>query len=234
LEWTGEPIVVAEPTGGVTRTTGPKHSLRFDHWCDVGQFGQDTRRITIHHCYAQRYEILQSYRDRIRQDWLRVRVPLPDPEPGDVHLHVRRTDYVPGVDNPNDPQRHCLAATLEDYRDCLTEFPDARRLVVATDDPRDPFMDELRALGLPIEILGGRWDTDWIALAGARQLIIPQSTYSWWAGFLGRAERVVCPIRAGTHWWYGRSLKGPSPSGPDYPNLYVYDEPERWTWKDLP
>jgi|GEM_PF-7052489 len=233
LHWAGAPIVEVEGTPGVQHK-GKRHHLHFDHWCDLAQFGPECGEITINHCYAQRYEMFQPYRDMIRNCWLKIRVPLLDPDPEAVYCHVRRTDYVPGVDNPNDPARHCLAATLDDYRECLAEFPDAKRLVVATDDPADPFIADMRTLGLPLEVLGGTWDTDWLALASARWLIMPQSTYSWWAGFLGRAERIVCPIRAGTHWWYGRVIRGPSAIGHDYPNLYVYDEPHRWIWKELP
>lgn len=227
-------MIVLDPSAGTPRSTGRKLTLQFDHWCDLSGIDESVRQVNVLHCYAQRYELLQPYKEQIRHDWLRLRVPYVETDPTAVYMHVRRTDYVPGVDNPNQPERHCLAATLDDYAACLKEFPEARRLIVATDDPRDPFMDRLKTLGLPVDILGGRWDTDFLALASARWLIMPQSTYSWWAGFLGRAERIVCPIREGTHWWYGKDLRGAPAAGQrDYPNLYVYDEPERWTWLNL-
>lgn len=234
LRFSHELMVVPKDAIGGQRRNGEKLVIQFDHWFDLESVPADARAVVVQHCYAQRYELFRAYKDEIRNDWLKIRVPLLDTHPDDVYLHVRRTDYVPGVDNPNDPARHCLAATLDEYAACLREFGSVRRLIVATDDPRDPFIQDLSKLGTPVEVLGGTWDQDFLALASARQLVIPQSTFSWWAAFLGRAQRVVCPITAGSHWWYGRNLKGPPANGQrDYPNLLVDDEPGRWTWKEL-
>jgi hypothetical protein len=65
-------------------------------------------------------------------------------------------------------------------------------------------------------------------MASARKLLMSQSTFSWWAGWLGRAERIVCPLFAPSHWHFGSKLYGPpDPGALDFPNLIVDDEP-RW------
>jgi hypothetical protein len=133
------------------------------------------------------------------------------------------------VDNPNNPNAHCLASSIDEYRSCLSHFPDAKRLVIVTDDPNDPFHREFDQLGLPWTISGLTWDQDFLLLASCRWMIMSQSTYSWWAGFLGRAERIVCPLFPGTHWHLGKDLIG-APVTHDVPNLIVDDEPGRWIW----
>lgn len=76
------------------------------------------------------------------------------------------------------------------------------------------------------------WDVDFLTLASARWVILSQSTYSWLAAFLGRAEKVICSVKPGTFWGNGVGLQGSQmgPGGRDFPNLFVDDEPGRWVW----
>jgi hypothetical protein len=173
--------------------------------------------------YYQRYELFQPWKGRIRQDWLRIELPFVDTAPDAVYIHVRRTDYVGG-----NPTVQGCATSLDEFARCLQEFPDAKRLIIATDHPKDPFHRQFTRLGLPYTISGLPWDKDFLLLASCRWMIMSESTYSWWAAFLGRAERIACPVFPRSFWRYGLNLKGPA--SPDYVNLFVDDEPGRWLW----
>ena len=75
-----------------------------------------------------------------------------------------------------------------------------------------------------MEVVSEAWDQDFLTLASCRKLIISNSTFSWWAGFLGKSARVVCPLFAGTLWDKGRTSR-------DELNLVVDDDPPgRWTF----
>ena len=225
VAWTDNQFIVMEPTKGF-HATGEPQVISASHWLDMDSI-DPTRPIYIRYGYFQRYELLKPYKDHIRNDWLNIREPwMQDHGNADglfdhaVFVHVRRTDYV------NRPPH--MGHTIDEYADCLDEFPDATSIVLVTDAPRDPFLQEFHRFGKRLICPAKSWDMDFMLLASCRWMIMSQSTYSWWAGFLGRAEKIVCPMREGTFWNYGIGLTGPA--SPDYPNLYVDDEPERWKW----
>lgn len=232
LVWSGDPFFVPQPTEGKIAEGEPVIS-RCDQWCDLDAF-DDSRPIVLHRGFYQRYELFADYKETIRNDWLRI----PDDrfvetDDATCYIHARRRDYVVLDDGqtPPNPAKAGVATTLDEFRACLDLFPDAKRLVVVTDAPADPFHLELRRLGLPVTLSGLPWDQDFLLLASARNVIISQSTFSWLACFLGKAERVVCPVFAGSFWGNGLGLYGSAGEGRlDFPNLRPADEPDRWLW----
>ena len=233
VNWTSQPLIVMEPTDGEARSGGESLAYKGEHWINWDDYrSSNISSVSLRHGYLQRYECLKPWKDKIRNEWLKLQSPYANVDQDAVHIHCRRADYVLGVGNPSRPDLHGIAATIDEYAACLKEFPDAKRLVVYTDDMRDPWLHEFHKLGLPWMVSGGRWDEDFLSLASARWIIIPQSTFSWWAAFLGRAERIACPLSKGTLWHYGKDLYGP-PSERDFPNLIVTDEPDRWRWIEL-
>jgi hypothetical protein len=221
VRWSAEPLWTMTPTCA-KQLDGHPIKYRFYQHVDWTVF-DSTRPIYVTNGYFQRLENFAGYLDEIRE-WLRI-----DPkrfvtiDPHAVYVHCRRTDYVDvGHGRPPDQNVQGIATTLDEYRECLREFPEAKRIVVVTDDVRDPFLLQFGRL-LPYTVSGLAWDMDWLLLASARKLLIAQSTYSWWAGFLGRAERIVCPVSPGTFWHDGMT-------NPMNPDLLVRDEPGRWKW----
>ena len=67
-----------------------------------------------------------------------------------------------------------------------------------TDDRRDPFFRRFAewkprySIGTPLEQL--------MFMARSPRLVMSQSTFSWWATFLGNSEQVVCPTPAFGVW----------------------------------
>jgi len=232
VEWNGEPLLQMTPTEGRESGGGEFVDISTMQWIDWNQLRDKAISGLSLRGYFQRYECIQPWKDKIKNEWLRFHRPFVDTDDEAVHVHCRLTDYVRGVENPNDPSRHGISLTIDEYAAALEHFPDAKRIVVYTDAPQDTWLKRFDKLGLPWSIATGTWDSDFLAMASCRWLIITQSTFSWWAGFLGRAERIVCPLSRGTLWHFGKDLIGP-PKRRDFPNLIVTDEPDRWIWMKL-
>jgi hypothetical protein len=235
----GQPVKYSTSAPFISRPWAVRGKMAFGlpqvvntlHWLDLDQFNRNQPIIASG--YFQRYELIQPYADRIRNDWLKIREDaFVETDPECVYIHVRRTDYV--GDNLN-PDQQCIAHTIPEYLRCLEEFPDAKRATIITDDPLDPFIPALRktiAERFPARgcsSVSSAWDLDWMTLASAKWLVISQSTFSWWAAWLGKSQKVVCPISPGSLWGRGVGLIGPPKNG-DYPNLYPFDEKEKWFW----
>ncbi|WP_161557865.1 alpha-1,2-fucosyltransferase [Micromonospora sicca] len=124
-----------------------------------------------------------------------VRFGLMNGESADVGhyaaAHIRRGDY---ASNPKYAARFGLCS--EDYYRTALRFIDDRLPVrVVTDDPQWaagfiaslPSPDRFR-----LEV-GADHFADLRTLANARELIIANSTFSWWGAFLGAPQRVIYP-----------------------------------------
>jgi hypothetical protein len=234
LIWTLAPVFTMQSAPG-RRVEGIPQVIDALQWFDMTTIDLQ-RPVIVRQWFGQRYELLRPYKDQIRNDWLCI---PPDRycltiDQDAVYVHVRRADYIdirPGV--PANPLLQGTATTIDEYRECLRQFPDAKRVCLIADDVQDPFIPKLgAALELPWSCEWDRWDKDFLRLASARWVILSQSTFSWLAAFLGRPERVVCSVRPGTFWGNGVGLIGPQmgPEGRDFPNLWVDDEPGRWVW----
>lgn len=230
IQWTGEPLFEMRPTYG-RQVHYPFIQSRFLHWDDFNKYdGSQGIRLQG---YAQRYELIRDFKNEIRNDWLKIDVnKFIDVSDDIIVIHVRLTDYVTLDDGtPPDPNRNGVSTSIGEFCECLEYFPNAKGVVIVTDDPDSPFLQQFDHCGLPYTISRGTWEEDFMLLASCRNMIMSQSTFSWWAAFLGRCERVVCPMFPGSFWHHGLNLYGPAT--PDFPNLYVDDEPERWIWATI-
>ena len=69
------------------------------------------------------------------------------------------------------------------------------KLVLVSDDP-ELALDRIGDLGREVMIRGRRgWADDMALMLNARALILTNSSFSWWAGYCGRAEVVAYPTR---------------------------------------
>jgi hypothetical protein len=228
VTWSAEPFFGKTPSPGRAFPEAETFHFGAFNWYDFSSLPKDR---PLHVCYGHwcRYELYRNWVSEIREHWLRIPAErFVSTDPDAVYLHARRTDFVPCKAQPIDTAVQSSAATLAGFAQCLSHFPAAKKLVVVTDDPKDPFHAGFATLGLPYEIVSNAWDLDFLTLASCKNLIMSPSTFSWWAGFLGRAEKIICPIDAGSIWDRGRGARGPDRE--EYPNLYVDDEPDRWTF----
>lgn len=138
--------------------------------------------------WFQRHEYYRPHRDAIRR-WLafgpEVRRPAERPE---TVLHVRRNDYV----------TNGWALPFTFYEAALDRLAPAEPPWILTDDPRDPFFRRFDRWHP--RFTGASVLDDLAFLSSARRIVLSQSTYSWWAAFLGDPETVVCPVPAVGVW----------------------------------
>lgn len=169
VKWTDDaPLFEMQAVEG-RRHKGEPHRIRAQHTFDPETLDCcPDAPIYIEHGYFQSYAFLKPYKQQIRDEWLPWLKPPAETDPDAVYIHCRRADYVPGVENPNRPDLHCLAMTMDEIGRCLREFPDAKSLVICTDDPRDPFIGKFAQFDMPWKVSGLAWDEDFRLLASAR------------------------------------------------------------------
>jgi hypothetical protein len=210
LEWNGEPLFKLQPSPGIINRKNPqiiigRHSFEFDKL-------DHSRPIYIKDGWYQRYEHYRAYKKEIRQ-WLALpKERFKSTDDDAVYVHVRRTDFV------NNWYGLRWALGIKEYQACLDHIRPWKRIVLVTDDPKDPFLNEFKKFG-PTTIVSESFEDDFMLMASAKKLILSASTFSWWAAFLGKAHQVVTPNFPGTLWDTNRK-------NPQYNiNLIVDDEP---------
>lgn len=117
---------------------------------------------------------------------------------GRVALHVRRGDYL------NTVGVYADLCETDYYERAIAEFPDSRFLVFCHDG-QNKERDKEDMQWCRNTFTGDRFDfreardeiTDLNAMAGCKGIIMANSTFSWWAAFLGPEKKVIAP-----HQWF--------------------------------
>lgn len=159
----------------------------------------------------QRFDLISEARERVREDWLRLKAPLPVRPPGELLLVVREGEQ---------------AMTEPDIRKLAAMAPG--RLHFLTDQSNDP-------LRLVLRELGGTWHVedglDALRLVHSFQRVaFCQSALAWWGAFLGAGREIYFPNIDSGHWSHPAPAKfawEPEHYGID---LRVPDE-ERWIYE---
>jgi hypothetical protein len=150
-------------------------------WADI-RADRSHRRIVLNGWF-QRYEYYRPWREQIRQ-WLAIDAAVRTPEikPGIV-VHVRRTDYV----------QHGWALPFSYYDEAIETFlPNDGEVWIIADDRHDPFLRKFSKWrpkffqGTPLQTM--------LFMSRSPQLVMSQSTFSWWPTFLGDVTRAICPL----------------------------------------
>lgn len=176
--------------------------------------------------YFQRYEYYRPHAARIKS-WLAVRDEIPDQvSPADIVLSIRRgRDYIPRFGLP-----------LSFYEEALRTVPHGR-VYICTNEPDDPFVRHLASRhGATIragsfqggKILPDYWSgalDNLLFIMKFRNIVVSNSSFSWWAAYLSSAERIVYPIPASGLWARDDPVSGDLSLEVDEPR-YVYLECE--------
>lgn len=137
--------------------------------------------------YSQRYEYYSKYKERIK-DWLKIENEdsYEFPHPEDLVVNIRLGDYIShGWDI--DMKYYSKIILSESYR----------KAIIVCDDPSNPMLKDLVEIGCEIKDNSSygkmKFMADFVYVKNAKKCIIANSTFSWWAAFLGSAEKIYFP-----------------------------------------
>jgi uncharacterized protein YbgA (DUF1722 family) len=136
--------------------------------------------------FFQKYVFYENHVDLLKEifyyDDAHIFKPLAD----DIVIHIRLGDYkaMNWFIHPN-----IYVNILEKLN--LTY----NRCYIVTDEPSSNLLDSFKSLKNVI-LLSNTPLIDFTILKYAKRLIISQSTFSWWAAFIGNSEEVYVPISA--------------------------------------
>lgn len=114
-----------------------------------------------------------------------------------IALHIRRGDYLKAT------QFHTNLWDTDYYKEAIKEFPGARFLVFCRDnqseaqdkDDQEWLKANLPQLGIPFDLHEHTTEVeDLNAMASCKGIIMANSSFSWWAAFLGDPnKKVIAP-----------------------------------------
>ena len=146
--------------------------------------------------YVQSTKYWLKYREEIRQ---RFSHGIGNKSIPFVALHIRRGDYLKST------QFHVPLYDTDYYKKAIELFPNDKFMVFCRDNQGSDidvadrewckeFMTGLVGEGrFALAPNDGEETDDLNTMASCKSLIMANSSFSWWAAFLGNHERVICP-----------------------------------------
>jgi len=152
------------------------------------------QRLTLDGLF-QRWELIAEAREEIKEDWLRVDGAGSVRGSGDFAIALRLgagggMEEGGGVDGKEGVQwRHGVLSEAEIRR--LVRTVEHERLYLVTDVPEHPLVVAVRDLGA--EVVSGAVMDDFRCIHSFQKVALCQSTFHWWAAFLGAAREIYFP-----------------------------------------
>lgn len=176
-EWFGE----IDRNAAICKENGYSYDAAIDGFLKIT--GKDT--VSIIASYLQSPKYWAGYEDKIRY-YLKPAGVEPGSKKGAVAIHYRRGDYVGNPEYVSLPMSYYLASY--DY------FFNDKFILACSDDAA--FVKMHHGQECYDEVL------DFKTLCTASSHIISNSTFAWWAAYLGKHNQVVCPPL-----WFSGKLK---------------------------
>jgi hypothetical protein len=133
--------------------------------------------------YFQSSKYFAEYKEEIKN--LFVLPEVPAPEKGTVGVHIRRGDYLTMTDI------HPVSSD-EWYRKAI-ESTGLQNVIACTEPADIPYVE-----GCGYKVNKGSELEDIVLLSKCDALVMSNSSYSWWAAFLGNHKKVIAPKQ-----WFG-------------------------------
>lgn len=144
--------------------------------------------------YVQSSEYWTKYRNEIKQ-----RFASGIGHDDRVALHIRRGDYL------KVSQFHVNLWDTDYYEQAVALFPKGTKFLVfckdnqgeAQDtDDKEWCMRNIPLLGIDFDMYNHGFETDDLnAMASCKSIVMANSSFSWWAAYLGSHEQIVCPSK---------------------------------------
>jgi hypothetical protein len=140
------------------------------------------------HGYWQKHYYYTPYKDKVREWFAYDDSQFAKPDPEDLVLHVRLGDQLK-------PEPIGLPESSETYVELLKKIPH-KKCILISDELDSPFLDPVKKFPTVVPTKGSQMG-DFTMLKYAKRAIISQSTYAWWATFLGNPDKVWAPLSHG-------------------------------------
>lgn len=222
LGWglTSEPITGFDLAVPIPKSKPPnsrKHLLE-GHVVDLNAVMRDhSSRTIVLNGFFQRYEYYKTYKHQIRQ-WL---VSPSDQEYGlrDLTINIRSGD-IWRCNNKNDVHPNYPGLPFS-YYERIVRSQNWDRIHIVSDDPKDHMVLKL-SKRFDGQIFSEGPQSDFSRLRSSTNIVLPVSTFSWWAAWLSHAEKIYYPVVG----LFDPSIR------PDI-NLLVDDE-DRYVYQRIP
>lgn len=149
------------------------------------------REGNIPDVYVQNEKYFAKYKDEIKQLYGHGIGKIDK-----VALHIRRGDYLKAT------QFHVNLWDTDYYKEAVKYFPNEKFLVFCKDnqsteqdrDDNEWCQSNLPSLGIDFEMHSHTTEEeDLNIMASCKSIIMANSSFSWWAAWLGNHEQVICP-----------------------------------------
>lgn len=151
-------------------------------------FDEKTRLALRDNLYSERQELLGRY--RVADSCL-------------VGIHIRRGDFV----TSQAASKKFITIKLDYYHSAIRKFPVGSTFLIFGDDPSITSAMAKKIGGIDVSSLCLSLQDEFCLLASCDHYIIANSTFSWWASYLGwdEGKRIICPRN-----WYHDSKRNNS------------------------
>ena len=131
--------------------------------------------------FFQKHYLYSKYRSKL-QELFKFTYDKSKPGDNDIVVHIRLGDYV--------QLNHYLSPSV--YLDIINKL-EYDNCIIITDDPNNEFIKSFLSLRNCHIMCNSTFD-DFAFINNAKRAIISQSTFSWWATFLGNQDQVYVPL----------------------------------------
>lgn len=134
------------------------------------------------HGYWQKHYFYTPYVSQIREWFYYDDSSHDKPGPDNLVIHCRLAKL----------NEHHIKPPIHNFVD-ISKTIEYDKCIIVTDDPNSPLLKEFDGIK-NMSIRSKSRMEDFTFLRYAKQLIISQSSYSWWASFLGNQQKVYAPL----------------------------------------
>jgi hypothetical protein len=153
------------------------------------------------HGFWQKHYLYYPYREQIKKWFEYDESKYEKPGNDDVVVHCRLGET---EDRLKENIEEGRIAPIKVFKDIINTL-DYNKCIVLTDAPNCYLLDDLRTIK-NVTIKSGSKMSDFTYMKCAKRLILSQSSFSWWASFLGEQEKVYAPLTLDNpvHFWQAK------------------------------